>query len=130
VGGESSQICVYRLLLACARRRSRAKCKPSLRSRAVAWRWRSRARRHVRWIQLASDGTPEVFSTNSMYQPGGAIVLADGNSKVNSSGPLWVYGRSTSRCSPSVECVVAPGRIRQAEVIRPASGTAAARVPP
>lgn len=77
------------------------------------------------WSHFATDGVPSASVTNSMYQPGGTSVGSWGTSTVTERSAL-VSPSSIERCSTSVVCVTALGRIRRARAIR--SGSAVAKV--
>ena len=81
--------------------------------------------RQDRCTHCPSDGTPAAVATNSRYHPGGASVGSVGICSSTASVAVTCSGRSTSRCSLSDECVVAPGRMRHAVLTRAASGTSA-----
>ncbi|CAM5325277.1 hypothetical protein SALBM135S_07148 [Streptomyces alboniger] len=92
--------------------------------RTTRWAWpatrRTRSRRHPfgpTWIHLASEDVPSLAVTKSMYQPGGTSAASSrGTSTVTSPLP-GVSRRAMERCSTSVVCVTALGRIRRAEAI-------------
>src|SRR5262249_3534112 len=66
------------------------------------------------------DGVPSRLVTKSMYQPDGRSPGAEGSSK-SSVLPCWVKLTATERCSTSVTCVTALGRISRIEAIGVAS---------
>jgi hypothetical protein len=76
----------------------------------------------VRWIQVATDGTPSWSTRNSMYQPGGARFGLAGTLAWSESLALATISRSTRRWPLSKEWVVTPFLISEAHRIPDACG--------
>jgi hypothetical protein len=78
---------------------------------------------------LATDGTPWSLRTNSMYEPGGAVVAPAG--PLTTRPPVvFVNASRAKRWSMSMPCVTDPRRTSVTSAMLEASGVATANAPP
>src|SRR5690349_18778958 len=67
--------------------------------------------------QRAELGMPPAFCTQSMYQPGGAILLFEVSDTENAPLPVFVSGKLIKRWFGSDECVTAAGLMSSADAM-------------